>query len=298
MIFRSKSKFEQLDQYLARRDYRGALQAISEELRRRPENFNVLLRQAEILALAGDREEAIEVYQKLARHFVSEGFYARAIAINSKILRLDPTRTEATRELADEIARRQEEEEKRRRPPLTRPPSKPSARPPKEPQQTADEPQQEPEEAASGPLPPRGGEAAFFGAFPRDALEKLLNSTCVYTFQPGVVLVREGEDGRSMFLIEGGTVQVLTTDGTGATIPLARLGPGEFFGEVSVLTGRPRTATVVAETAVTVIEVSKDDLDQITATHPEVRALVQRFYEERAHATVEAVLSRMRRQRG
>ncbi len=291
MIFRSKSKFEQLDQYLARRDYRGALQAISEELRRRPENFNVLLRQAEILALAGDRDEAIEVYQKLARHFVAEGFYARAIAINSKILRLDPTRTEATRELADEIARRQEEEEKRRRPSLTRPPGKPAPRQPKESEGETEEP-------ATRPLPARGGEAAFFSAFPRDALEKLLNSTCVYTFQPGVVLVREGEDGRSMFLIEGGTVQVLTTDSTGATIPLARLGPGEFFGEVSVLTGRPRTATVVAETAVTVIEVSKDDLDQITATHPEVRALLQRFYEERAHATVEAVLSRMRRQRG
>lgn len=291
MIFRSKSKFEQLDQYLAKRDYRGALQAISEELRRRPENFNVLLRQAEILALAGDRDEAIEVYQKLARHFVAEGFYARAIAINSKILRLDPTRTEATRELADEIARRQEEEEKRRRPPLTRPPGRSAPRQPQESEEEA-------EELTTRPPPPRGGEAAFFSAFPRDALEKLLNSTCVYTFQPGVVLVREGEDGRSMFLIEGGTVQVLTTDNTGATIPLARLGPGEFFGEVSVLTGRPRTATVVAETAVTVIEVSKDDLDQITATHPEVRALVQKFYEERAHATVEAVLSRMRRQRG
>lgn len=291
MIFRNKSKFEQLDQYLARRDYRGALQAISEELRRRPENFNVLLRQAEILALAGNRDEAIEVYQKLARHFVAEGFYARAIAVNSKILRLDPTRTEATRELAEEIARRQEEEQKRRRLPLTQPPSRAPLQQPKGQVRVDEEP-------VAQPVSARAGEAAFFGAFPREALEKLLSSTCVYTFQPGVVLVREGEDGRSMFLIEGGTVQVLTTDSTGATIPLARLGPGEFFGEVSVLTGRPRTATVVAETTVTVIEISKDDLDQITATHPEVRSLVQKFYEERAHATVEAVLSRMRRQRG
>lgn len=286
MIFRPKSKFEQLDQYLARRDYRGALQAISDELRRRPENFNVLLRQAEILALAGDREEAIEVYQKLARHFVAEGFYARAIAVNSKILRLDPSRTEATRELAEEIARRQEDEEKIRRPPLAHPPPKgPSRRQPE----------------VVGPASPQGpssrGEVAFFGAFPREALEKLLSSTCVYTFQPGVVLVREGEEGRSMFLIEDGTVEVTTTDTTGSTIALARLGPGDFFGEVSVLTGRPRTATVIAATTVTVIEVGKDDLDQITASHPEVRSLVQRFYEERAHATVEAVLSRMRRQR-
>ena len=288
MIFRSKSKFEQLDQYLARRDYRGALQAISEELRRRPENFNVLLRQAEILALAGDRDEAIKVYEKLARHFVAEGFYARAIAINSKILRLDPSRTESTRELAEEIARRQEAEAKQRRPPLT-PPSPGGRR-----HRPAEE-----EDSASVPAqpPPPRSEAAFFGAFPREALEKLLSSTCVYTFQPGVVLVREGEEGRSMFLIEDGTVEVTTTDARGATITLASLGPGDFFGEVSVLTGRPRTATVVAKTAVTVIEVAKEDLDEIAASHPEVRRLVQKFYEERAHATVEAMLSRMRRAR-
>lgn len=287
MIFRAKSKFEQLDQFLARRDYRGALQAISEELRRRPENFNVLLRQAEILALAGDRDEAIEVYQKLARHFVAEGFYARAIAVNSKILRLDPSRTEATRELAEEIAQRQQEEEKSRRPPLAHPaPKGPPRRLP------------ETEHTQFPPAPPSTrDEAAFFGAFPREALERLLSSTCVYTFQPGVVLVREGEEGRSMFLIEDGTVEVTTTDGAGSTIALARLGPGDFFGEVSVLTGRPRTATVVATTNVTVIEVGKEDLDQISASHPEVRVLVQKFYEERAHATVEAVLARMRRQR-
>ncbi len=287
MIFRSKSKFEQLDQYLARRDYRGALQAISEELRRRPENFNVLLRQAEILALAGDRDEAIEVYQKLARHFVAEGFYARAIAVNSKILRLDPSRTEATRQLAEEIARRQEEEEKRRRPPLAQPALGSRLR----------RPAQETRGAPPAVPPSRPGEVAFFGGFPREALEKLLSSTCVYTFQPGVVLVREGEEGRSMFLIEDGTVEVTTTDSNGTTIALASLGPGDFFGEVSVLTGRPRTATVVAKTPVTVIEVGKEDLDQIAAAHPEVRAMVQKFYEERAHATVEAILSRMRQAR-
>lgn len=287
MIFRGKSKFEPLDQYLARRDYRGALRAISEELRRRPENFNVLLRQAEILALAGDRDEAIEVYQKLARHFVAEGFYARAIALNSKILRLDPSRTEATRELAEEIARRQEEEAKRRPPVLTHP----------APSRDARRPAEEVSEGSAAAPPPRRGEVAFFGAFPREALEKLLSSTCVYTFQPGVVLVREGEEGRSMFLIENGTVEVSTTDSGGATIALANLGPGDFFGEVSVLTGRPRTATVRATSVVTVIEVGKEDLDQITAAHPEVRGMVQKFYEERAHATVEAVLARMRQAR-
>ncbi len=75
---------------------------------------------------------------------------------------------------------------------------------------------------------------------------------------------------------------------------LARLGPGEFFGEVAVLTGKPRTATIVARTPVTVIEISRQDLDRIAAAHPEVRSVLQRFYEKRAQATVEAILARMR----
>ncbi len=110
MIFKSKPRYDQLDHYLARRDYTAALEAVSEELKRRPEDFNLLLRHAEILGLAGDKEHAVVVYRKLARHFADQGFYARAIAVNNKILRLDPSRREVTDELAELIAAREEEE--------------------------------------------------------------------------------------------------------------------------------------------------------------------------------------------
>ena len=79
---------------------------------------------------------------------------------------------------------------------------------------------------------------------------------------------------------------------------LAELGPGEFFGEVAVLTGRPRTATILAREPVTVIEITRDDLDGVVRDFPEVKAVLERFYRQRAHATVETMLSHLRSTHG
>lgn len=294
MIFKSKSKFELLDQYVAKREYTQALEAIAEEIKRRPESFNLLLRQAEILGLAGDRDKAIEIYQQLARHYAIEGFYARAIAVTKKILRLDPKRSEVTSELAALISS-QQEAERAARERLDRAETPPPAQPrPEEPSQaaptpTAEVPETPPEQAQ------REREAGrFFAAFPRPALEELLASTSVLTFASGDVVMREGDPGASMFLIADGRVEVRTSDTAGRPLELARLGPGEFFGEVAMLTGRPRTATVVAAERTTVVEVTRDELDRLVGTYPEMRTVIQGFLEQRATATVEALLTRMR----
>lgn len=313
VIFRSKARFDQLDQYLARREYGLALEAITEEIKRRPENFNLLLRQAELLGQAGDRDQAIEVYRRLAKHYTDQGFFARAIAVTNKILRLDPTRQDVTRELASLMAAQQVEERTQRKrledsvvgmpaatlrhampPPPATPPGPPPAPPP------VVTPAATPVvTAAEAPSAAKEREASrFFAAFPQAALERLLGSTSVRSFRADEAIVREGELGSSLFLIENGSVSVVTADPNGQPMVLAELGPGEFFGEVAVLTGRPRTATIVAREAVTLIEIAREDLEEIVADHPEVRDVLERFYRERTNATVEAMLSRLRGKRG
>ncbi len=287
-MFKGKPRYENLDQYVAQRDYALALEAIAEEIKKRPDAFNLLLRQAEIMGLAGDRDKAISIYRKLAQHYAEQGFYARAIAVNNKVLRLDPNRQDVTKELAQFIASQQEAEQAARvklRRATAAIPLEPAPPEPVAPPQVDPEVQQAEKEREA---------SHFFAEFPQEALEQLLSSTTVRSFGTDELIVREGEPGTSLFLIEEGDVEVRTTDPTGRGLVLAHLGPGEFFGEVAVLTGKPRTATIVTTCAVTVIEIYKEDLDQIAAQYPEVRQVLQRFYEQRAQATVEAVLNSMR----
>ena len=81
---------DKLDRYLANKDYDKALEAIKKELWKNPDQLNLRLRQADIIDLKGDRAKAIFIYRDIAEQQARDGFYARAIAIYKKILRLDP----------------------------------------------------------------------------------------------------------------------------------------------------------------------------------------------------------------
>lgn len=290
MILRARYRIEDLDQYLARRDYAAALSAIAEELKKHPENFNLLLRQAEILGMAGDRSHAIDVYRNLARHFAKQGRYTMAIAVTNKILRLDPSQTEAADELQALLAAQREEEARAKSRLLQA--AKTPAPPPGVTTTRATPPETPP---PAPPAPPSETEALrFFSAFPRQALAELLGSTSVRSYTAGNAIVREGEYGDSLYLIVEGNVVVEGTDPRSRKVTLATLGPGDFFGEVAVLTGKPRTATVLAQGPVTVIEISKEVLTGIFQRHPEVLAVLEKSYQDRADATVRVMLAHLR----
>jgi NTE family protein len=77
-------------------------------------------------------------------------------------------------------------------------------------------------------------------------------------FAPEALIVREGEPGDSLFIIESGLVEVFLISATDEVTVLSRLGPGEAFGEMAVLTGEPRSAAVRAVTPTTVRVVERD----------------------------------------
>ena len=107
----------------------------------------------------------------------------------------------------------------------------------------------------------------------------------------GGVVLREGEPGDALYLIAAGTLDVLV-GAPPAVTTVARLGPGEFFGEVALLTGRPRTATVRAETAATLWALSADRLRAVMADDAVLSEIIRRTAygrasraRERAHAS-------------
>jgi small-conductance mechanosensitive channel/CRP-like cAMP-binding protein len=88
-----------------------------------------------------------------------------------------------------------------------------------------------------------------------EARNEIAAMSKVWRYARGESVVREGETGHELFIVVSGTVRVQIQQ-RGAAVEVARLGPGEFFGEMSLLTGEPRAATIVAleETEVVVVE--------------------------------------------
>ena len=102
------------------------------------------------------------------------------------------------------------------------------------------------------------------------------------------LVVAQGEPGDSLFLVTTGAVKAWIRNRDGRYVLVRRLGEGDFFGEISVLTGSPRTATVVAAAPCELLELDRATLDGITATHPRVREVLQRFYEQRIATSADA----------
>ena len=85
-------------------------------------------------------------------------------------------------------------------------------------------------------------EGSILGALPPAMREKLLSAGEEHVFEPGDTVIRQGERGADAFVILSGYARVVR-DGR----DVARLGAGQFFGEVAMLDGRPRTADVVGQ---------------------------------------------------
>jgi cAMP-dependent protein kinase regulator len=280
---KKQPRIEDLEKYVAGKKYDLALEAMQAEIRRNPKQFSLLLRQAEILGMAGHRDRAVRLYRDVAESQAREGFYARAIALYKKILRLDPSLADINGELArlieeDRQSKLPLEERLRRKPGFKSQPPPPKDEKPQETDLRAKE-----LEASS-----------LFSSFGAKALEEILSSTRLRTYDEGDIIVTEGEGGSSLFLVVAGEVKVFTREEGGEHLPLAELSAGDFFGEVSVLTGKPRTATITAKTPVTAIELTKQDVDRISGEYPEVPKILEEFYNRRAQLTVEAVIGRLR----
>ena len=93
------------------------------------------------------------------------------------------------------------------------------------------------------------------------------------SFASGEVLIREDDSGDSLFVIAAGEVAVSVID-EGVPRHLAMLGTGDIVGEMSLMTGARRSATVIAISPVTTLEVTKAAIEPILNAAPE---LVQRF---------------------
>ena len=88
------------------------------------------------------------------------------------------------------------------------------------------------------------------------------------SFAPGQVILREGEPGDDFHVILEGSVEFLTQDASGGEVLLDEAGPGGFFGELSMLTGEPRSARVRAVGAVKTLALDRQEFTEFLLKHP------------------------------
>ena len=86
-------------------------------------------------------------------------------------------------------------------------------------------------------------------------------------FKAGQVIIREGEPGDLFYLITEGHAEIIIRDADGAELLLHEAGPGEFFGELSMLTNAPRSARVRATDNVTTLALKRDDFFEFLRNH-------------------------------
>lgn len=108
-------------------------------------------------------------------------------------------------------------------------------------------------------------------------------------YADGAIVVREGDPGDAMYVIRGGTVRVVI-DALEGEKEVARLGPGSFFGEMSVVLGEPRSATVIAVGAVDAWRFGRPSIDGILADYPRVREALARLSLKRSELTLEKMM--------
>ncbi len=102
-------------------------------------------------------------------------------------------------------------------------------------------------------------------------LARIAERVVEVAFAPGHVIVRQGEVGTGFFLIASGQARVVRA---GATV--ATLEPGDFFGELSVLDGRPRVAQVVAAEPTICLALASWDFEAVVMEQPSVALAILR----------------------
>jgi len=122
-----------------------------------------------------------------------------------------------------------------------------------------------------------------------DQLEDISRRLRPVRYRQGEAIVREGDAGEEMFFIEAGRVEVVRGSDQNA-LHLAELTAGDLFGEMALLTGNPRSATVTALSDVDLWVLGKADFDEVVAAYPSLALALSRLLSERLRSTDERFL--------
>jgi CRP/FNR family cyclic AMP-dependent transcriptional regulator len=110
----------------------------------------------------------------------------------------------------------------------------------------------------------------LFSEVPLHHLRELARFARSETFSAGETIVRMGEPGSTLYVVRSGKVNVVREQPSGKTVVLATLGPGEFFGELSIFDGETRSATVTTAEETETVTLGRYDIVRIVSGNPQI----------------------------
>jgi cAMP-dependent protein kinase regulator len=117
--------------------------------------------------------------------------------------------------------------------------------------------------------------SALFQTFSPEERHKILEAVKLEEFPAGTVVIEEGAPGECLYILKSGEVEVFASGSQKEKVILATLKEGDYFGEISLITGRPRTASVRTLKAAELVRLGKEDFDRIVALHPETLKVLE-----------------------
>lgn len=237
-----------------------------------PASYEERRGRAEALYAEGKADEAVGLLEELAAELAGAGNFPLAVAVRHQINAWQPApaRPQTPVEAAKKMVRQRAESGLHEAIP-------------------------DPERAA---VVPQGiQQAPLFEGLNADEIAGLIESTGRRSYTSGDVVLEEGKSGSQMYLVTRGLLGVTTSGAAGAKVRVGTLTVGDVFGEVALLTGRPRTATVVAETEAECLEISREGWEGILGRFPRLQKILEEIRETRARLAADAIVDDLRRRR-
>jgi hypothetical protein len=274
-------KNEKVDELVARGRYAQAAAALRREFESGRRDPALRQQLGDVLLLAGRPAEAIPILLGVADELAQAGQTGKAIAALKRVEAAQPGRADVESRLASLLT-----------PATPAAAAEPEKRPPAQRPQEAEGAVFDLEEPQT--LLPPVPAIPLFTDLDAHALAALARGFRLIRAEPGDIVVAEGEPGGSLFILTSGLVKAFVKSPRGRYAEVRELGEGEFFGEISVLDGSPRTATITAAARCELLELDQAALQALTSTHPHVRETLARMRDERANSSVESLVRGMR----
>jgi CRP-like cAMP-binding protein len=121
----------------------------------------------------------------------------------------------------------------------------------------------------------------IFRSLGKKELRGLEDIANLHLFSASQLVFQEGDPGRSVYIILDGRVQVFTKDHQGKEFPLATLESNQFFGEMALLSGKPRSSSVATATESLLAEFSYKNMQRLMMRYPQIKEVLVQYFRER-----------------